>query len=236
MKVCILGNSHIACVKHAWDAVAERYPEVDIVFFGSSANTLEYARADQGLLLPGTEQVARSWALTSGGSKDLAFERFDHVVIHGVLPFLTVWNRLFRWVKKNRGASRAFIRDCFWRGHELTHGVLEQVDQLDKSRVLLTPRPSPIRSGEEKPLSEAAYRELSDFLESGFQDLGYRVRPQPLVSLTEGFNTLRRYNEQAIGLGKRPDGLTLAPEGDRNHMNLQYGELYLDDLLFGLGQ
>ena len=234
MKLCILGNSHIACIKHAWDNIAERYPGVDVVFFGSSANTLEHAKAEQGVLVPGTEQVARSWELTSGGSRELAVERFDHVVVHGVLPFLTRWERLFRWVNKNQTASSAFVRDCFWRGHPLTHKVLAQVDQLDKSRILLTPRPSPVRQGEEVPLPEAGYRELESFMASGFRALGYRVRLQPLASLTQGFHTFRRYNEDAIGLGKRPENLTRAPEGDRTHMNLAFGELYLDDLLSAL--
>lgn len=236
MKLCILGNSHIACIKHAWDSVANRYPGVEVTFFGSSANSLENAQAKQGVLTPGTEQVARSWELTSGGSRDLVFERFDHVVIHGVLPFLTRWERLFRWVTKNKTASSAFVQDCFWRGHPLTHKVLEQVGQLDKSRVLLTPRPSPVKNGEEASLAEEGYRDLESFMVSGFQELGYRVRLQPLSSLTQGFHTYRRYNENAIGLGKRPESLTRAPEGDRTHMNIAFGELYLDDLISALGK
>jgi len=153
-----------------------------------------------------------------------------------VLPFLTRWERLLRWVSKNKTASSAFVRECFWRGHPLTHKVLEQVDQLDKSRVVLTPRPSPVKKGEEISLPEKSYRELEAFMVSGFRELGYRVHLQPLASLTQGFHTFRQYNEGAIGLGKRPEGLTRAPEGDRTHMNLEFGELYLDDLLSALGQ
>lgn len=235
MKVAVIGNSHIACIKQAWDEATTQYPEVTLCFFGSNANTMESVTARDGVLLPGSEHVARSWEITSGGEKVVVLSDYDHVIVHGIVPFMTWWGRLHRWFLNNGRVSSGFRRATFRSGHPLTERVLDALDQLEHANVLLTPRPSPaVQSQDAEPVKDTDFGALSDFIENGFKDLGYAFLPQPAETVTRSFNTYSRYNEGAIGLGRDPRKSRQAPAGDRNHMNLAYGEVWLKQVISAL--
>jgi hypothetical protein len=81
--VCMIGNSHVAALKMAWD---NRRPEiadgVSIAFFSAQTNFLERLEREGTVLVPGTEAAREKLAFTSGtadGRIDIA--RYDAVAM-----------------------------------------------------------------------------------------------------------------------------------------------------------
>lgn len=84
MKICVIGNSHLAAFKLAWDDLADTYHnKAEMIFFGSPGKSLEVA-IESGYLVPTTEKVKKDFHNTSGGLTKIDFADFDAVLLVGL--------------------------------------------------------------------------------------------------------------------------------------------------------
>jgi len=67
MKLCIIGNSHLAAIKLGWDQVGAEFPWLQPQFFGARADALLDLHAEGGRLVPATPDLAAKIAYVSGG-------------------------------------------------------------------------------------------------------------------------------------------------------------------------
>lgn len=84
-KICLIGNSALACVKKAWEnASLEVRSQADLTFFASSAYSTEKLFLRGSALSSDDDKVREQFVLTSGGSSDIDILSFDLFVIYGL--------------------------------------------------------------------------------------------------------------------------------------------------------
>ena len=62
MKICVLGNSHIASLKNGWDRVGQKYPDIELVFFGARGAGLDGLELDGKALVAANDDLRHSLA------------------------------------------------------------------------------------------------------------------------------------------------------------------------------
>ncbi|PZQ17095.1 MAG: hypothetical protein DI565_06855 [Ancylobacter novellus] len=84
MKICILGNSHIAAFRGGWSKVADFYPDVELEFFGAKGMDLKALRARGSVLTANSPKVVKQLMITSGGKSSIDPKDYDGFLIVGV--------------------------------------------------------------------------------------------------------------------------------------------------------
>lgn len=236
MKVCIVGNSHIACIKKAWDSLDASLSEnFTLAFFGSHADTLLNTTSDENGIYPSNEQVANSFKLTSGGYDHISFEKYDALVLHGFSPSFRNYLSLSNYLENNSVTSR-FRDECFFN-ISLTMGKMIESALKSKLPVYVTPRPCVSYSKQEDieekdKISEEVYSKVMNFVKDGFESRSLSYIPQPVDTLIYYNFTKKKYNEAGIGLGAVPknDNSHVLSSSNLTHMNQLYGKAYLESL------
>lgn len=83
MKICVIGNSHVAALKLGWKRIRSDWTGVAMHFFAAPATEMNALSANSPSLEPTTENLRRYLMLTSGaGMIDLS--AFDMVALHGM--------------------------------------------------------------------------------------------------------------------------------------------------------
>ncbi|NQW53315.1 MAG: hypothetical protein HQ465_18940 [Rhodospirillales bacterium] len=54
--VCVLGNSHLASARRAWPLVRDRYPQLQVTFFGGPGKTIGDVKLVEGALTPDNDR------------------------------------------------------------------------------------------------------------------------------------------------------------------------------------
>jgi hypothetical protein len=54
--VCVLGNSHLASARRAWPVVKDRYPQLQVTFFGGPGKTIGDVKLVEGALVPDNDR------------------------------------------------------------------------------------------------------------------------------------------------------------------------------------
>jgi len=89
-RVCFLGNSHLAAVKVGLQMAEEQgvLGGLEYDAFGSPGHSIVGSFVDRGHVMPASDLVAESFAVTSGGQRSLDIERYDDIyLIFGRSPF-----------------------------------------------------------------------------------------------------------------------------------------------------
>ena len=84
MKICVLGNSHLASMKTGWDLVRDATPEYELTFFGAPKAMMDDLFLEGNALMPGTEKLKRKLAMFSEGSESIDLDAFDAFVVVGL--------------------------------------------------------------------------------------------------------------------------------------------------------
>lgn len=249
MRICVIGNSHLAAVKQAWDATPARR-DIDLVFYGSHSGSLREVRAEQGILRTDNEQVFRALSMTSGMAiPELRLCDFDAFFLHSlvnpnsVLPIMLT-------------LARRYALD----GSTVSTGLLEAVAAEKLQTSLLVHMAREIRSATNCPTAaspqpylsheilthsaqsapyanltalscyagpsydDAYLKELSRTLEL----LGVDLLPQPQETIVESWFTDPVYCKGSVRLSQGMD--IEHPKDDFAHMGMRYGALVLRDL------
>src|ERR1700726_4363476 len=84
MRVCVIGNSHVAALKLGWTQVRTTYPKVEITFFAHAGLFINYLKLEDSCLVPTTEDLRKAIAFTSGGQDRIRPEAFDCFLIYAL--------------------------------------------------------------------------------------------------------------------------------------------------------
>lgn len=235
MKICLIGNSHIACIKKAWESVHTKYNSHSITFFGSTADTLLNTRAHQYKLIPTTQQVQNSFHITSNGQEEIDFSLFDLCIVHGVLPILNDWHDLWADLR-NIFYSKEFINICINNliptaptpFKPTAKHLIKEITACTAIPLIFSITPNPIQRKKKNPTTNFNFNELLNFMTSVFNVLGVDYILQPEETMNNYFYTKPEFNKNAIGLGGTPTKETkFVGIRDYIHLNASYGEIYL---------
>lgn len=235
MKLCIVGNSHVASLQRAWSAwpEAER-PALEITTFAARHRLVGESTVTDGRLVPDSEALRESFRFTSGGQDEIDLRAYDAVLVYGL--FVPAYPGPGGWC--SAACQAAALADFF--DPRLGVGVARAIRGGTRAPVLIGHDPLPCdpareAQGVQGPDRYAAALRLANA--GYFAPLGLEMLEQPAqtrvgpAAITRGAYA-RGSRRLAIG-----DGLDdLEHERhDRRHMNAEFGRIWLEMLVARLG-
>lgn len=82
MRICMVGNSHLAAMKSGWQLMSDEYSDIDIVMFGAPGSSFFTIDVRNGQIIADTSKAAESFEKT-GGARAIEIDDFDAVVLVG---------------------------------------------------------------------------------------------------------------------------------------------------------
>lgn len=253
-KICMIGNSHVAAMRLAWDKVAAEYPMVEALIYGAHARNLVTVQADahKELQFDGPPLWSFRAGNDPGRARSIPLGDSDAIVIVGCdfgpsCVFRTY--KRYHFAGLNGRRKQALTRDYFKRAvtaavDESAAGVLAKaIKAAIGTPVMLVPAPLPAESGftdfdktkmepyraaqdaGDGPKLMEVYGEVCDEL----RNRGLQVMRQPEVTTASPLSSLQRYSDNSVRL--RADDDALHPENDYFHMNEEYGSLVWADII-----
>jgi hypothetical protein len=259
-RLCVIGNSHVACLKLAQTrgGAGEMLPPTD--YFAASANRTSKIRVTgAGHLAVGRGRARQQMAAISGGRERINVHDYDAFAFVGIgfefRDFLRVFrthclHRHQRWQAGrgllSDGAFTAFLRSFYaWRPAYRLAGEIAAL--RPEARLAIVAAPFPVRAA----LEEAAYAALRPLGDTGYfaelarlhadcaaaaaRSVGALFVPQAAETLAAPGFTAERFNTGSVGLqtpGVAGVGNWYAEKraSDVWHMNPDFGRGRLADL------
>lgn len=228
MRLCVLGNSHVASLKSGWDAISGDYPDVSITFFAARQRALDGLHLQEGKLVPQTDILAKNIAFTSGGLTQVDLQSYDAFLCYALgLPTPVLDPRY------SSAVTKLIFSDVFSRSLNIKiarlirRGTTKPLYIAPNPRVADTPHtPKP---GLTKQLD---YRATIALMQRELNLDRSKIIPQPPETLTPGGFTLGRFSIGSIRLdvGDAISG-EVHPASDIEHMNRDFGTIWIRNFL-----
>jgi hypothetical protein len=242
MRLCIIGNSHIASLQSGWRSIASEFGGVQPVFFGAPMRMMVDMKLKRGrLAAPRGTDLARQLGVTSGGLREIDGS-YDVYVLYGAAlstkpleAFCEGYRSIDYAVDGRRLLSRQCHREavCALLDKGFLESLLHMLAGVTRAPVVLVA--SPMRSERDTSVFADVIANGDDHaLAASFAAGGYEVArrhgahfvPQP--SETLGRSPLTSARRFSIG-SEKLRGPTR--EDDYIHMNGEYGALLLRAVL-----
>lgn len=218
MRICIISNSHAACLMDAWSDVSAAHPGVEATFFASPAGGLASLTVQGDRLVTPRKYVSNFLKQTSGGQEAIAPSDFDACLVFGLrldVPALEVQ------------LSHAVVRQCCEDAVAVSvnRKICEMIRSISPLPVFSAHTPMPAAS--ETDGERVAYEALFPLLRTPVEAEGAVFLKQPAATVATAFGTLREYSRgsRKLLLGSEP-----AQQHDQDeprHMNAVYGHVFL---------
>jgi len=244
MRICVIGNSHLAALKQAWDQLTFDYREIELVFFGARASAMTHLEVQNGCLVPTNEETRQDIYFTSGGQSLIDINGFDAVLLYGLACDTHIFSPALATHRVGNIADttrKIMSLSCFTRICEdrvrrsLMFKIASLVRSVSGVPIFISPSPFPSRSCVEdtsgkwnilaanycQPIQQGYY----DGINRAFQSFEGIFLPQPGDTVTDFLFTKTQFSKGSIRL---IEGLSSAhPDDDYNHMNKDYGNAFL---------
>ena len=260
-RLCVIGNSHVACLKLTAEA-PDRLPPTDC--FAASANSTASLRlVENRFLATDDARVNRQFAAVSGGRERIDLAAYDAFALVGIRVQLRDVLRFFRshclWRHREWRAERALISDANFRaylaglyGWRAAYRLARLISAArPATTVLLLPAPLPTP----KALGDKTMAELASLRDTGYfaeldrlhravaaraaAAVGAQLVLQRDATLAAPGFTAARFGMGSVGLqGPRTvgDGQWFGEKRstDAWHMNPAFGRTRLEDIAAAL--
>lgn len=223
VKICIIGTSHIASLKLGWGMVQDQFPGHELVFFGSVGASLRHLRVTDRKLISVNKSLTKSLAYTSGGTKDIDPTKYDVIILYGLI---------MRLPRLRQGISRAVfletIKDVSEKG--LTLKIATRLRKLSAKKFWIGINPLEIAPNDQHDDgSFYSYDVLMAELQRVFPVEGVTFLRQPAETICPDLRAPSRFGTGSVRLlppeaGAAPNA---HPEDEVNHMNGEFGRLWL---------
>ena len=202
MRICVIGNSHAAGLKRAWDGLAAEFPGVKLVFFVAPGKRIADLTRQGGRLIPGNDDLRARLEFSSGGAGQVEMAEFRAFLLYGLVGLPQIDRRLssaLREIILSRAAKRM--------------AGLPLVRMLRGARPLfLGTAPVPVPENPACAAQNLPSAQLLAEITRRLPKNAPRLLAQPAETLSDGISTDARY---------------LHGPGDQGHMNLGYNTLVL---------
>jgi len=95
LKLCIMGNSHLAALRHAWTTHPNRWAGIDAHFVGAHKGLLLETQVNDGWLRPSSDASKAAFARLGGG-RGIRLADYDGFVLAGCLVALSLSASVYR--------------------------------------------------------------------------------------------------------------------------------------------
>jgi len=225
MRVCVLGNSHVGCLKQGWDLMREAYPNVDLTFFAARSDGLSGLYLSAGALKARGALLVDSIRHTSGGLDCIKGEDYDVFFLHGLNFSFPRCDYLLS------SAVRSDLLKDVWRS-SLNYKVGLLVKSMTSFPVYIGHNPQ-VSSRREILENSGKYTYADLYVHMGniIRDDGFELISQPESTIVNNWNTSLSFS---IGSSRLDVGDENSndehPPSDLRHMNAAFGRLYLEGL------
>lgn len=228
-RICIIGSSHLACFKLAWDdGLKEKYQKVELTFFSSVGSSMNSLEAHKNYLSSSDDKVVSNMQLSSGGLDRIIPADYDCVIIHGLSP--APINYLEGTTPFSRGAfySHGAIIRC-----TSAFAILQKLKSISDIPVFISHAPGLAELSPDERITSDEYNELIEGLKHAHRDVGSIYVSQPASTICKHLYTKRQYVKGAKRLVRvgNTDPYNEFPEDDIGHMNEEFGKVYLGEIL-----
>lgn len=255
-RICVIGNSHIAAIKQAWDELAPDHPGLKMSFFASGGMRLKDLKADDGKLAPSTQYLTERF-YSDTGEKAIDPSQYDVFILVALGYGLThiIFTALdYRADSMNTGLSpyKHLVSDaCFKEaatdkldGMAVT-SVLRELRSLTDKPVILLAQPLPsarklyrCKTGQFKDIVNYGDKLMDIWLEYGrklSKDYRIKIVYQHPVTVKERFFTRGKFSGGVHLSEKLDDYSRPAPPADMHHMNTNFGKLMIKSAMRHMG-
>ena len=226
MKLCIVGDSHLAAFKNGWNQISSEFQNVNITFFGSQGASLSCLEAENGALVPRNSLIADRLAFTSGGLKEVRAADYEHCLLVGLGLLVPRLDERHSGAFVDRALSDAINLSLSMRTAKRWRSISEA-----PISVVHTPLPAPSKNEEpslyDRPISydrivEVWRRELAAIASA-------TLLAQPPGTRGKGLSTKRDFSAGSLRLdtGQVDPKDIVHHESDNVHMNAKYGAAFL---------
>lgn len=237
MKICIIGNSHLAALKLAIRDGLYQNDGLEIVFWGLHANRYGGIKYENGRLIGPDRDIVL--LVSDGKYETVAPDDFDALVFHGpAVNYTLLLQSVRRHSADLRSYSVAFLRDgvAEYLDKRLTCELIRQIRLTYKGRLLVSPLPmisEQSRALNAQGVESAECALLDDILHGYFEQLGAEYIQQPEVTIVHNIYTAKEYCIDSVRLVAELN--VKHPEDDCRHMNKLYGREVLRAIAEKLG-
>jgi hypothetical protein len=222
-RVCVLGNSHSACLKLAWDSLQVRYPQIALTFFAQRGAGIADLEPRGGALVPTSAGLKKAITHTSGGHSRIDLQDFDVVLMVGVTCGYPLVMSHFSYA-----AARQTLLDLTPK--TVAFDLIGKIRQISDIPIFVAHQPLRTHLGDWDGANDLGpYRRLVDDLNDALmQDVGAILLRQPAQTIANQFFTRPEF---AIGSMRLDIGGKSARANQtanpNSHMNARYGDIYL---------
>jgi hypothetical protein len=247
MKICVIGNSHIAALKKAVEDGALDHTDANIVFFGAPGKNFDKLQVRDGMICGPATLQDMFLRVSDGLYTRIDPAEFDVVVVYaGRFYFHRLLGSIHRVLRSDVHLSK----DCLstgigrWLTSKHVFRLARMIDEASPAtRVVLVPRPIPaagVADASDAAAPDAKSPWVWDTLEPSFRKKIWSICSQ---SASRRGVELFAQPDSTIDANQftKPDFTThsnrlLKPEvkhrqAEVSHMNARFGEVFLLSLL-----
>jgi len=221
MRVCVIGNSHVASLKSGWDQLAARYRDVELTFFASRGNLIAQLELVGNVLVAPGKWLPGDLAHTSGGRDRIELDAYDVFLTYGIAP---------RMPRMDRSLSAAVRAQCC---HDVWSGcTARRIGDLLRAgsdrQVFAGHMPQMAAPAGSRPDGRLSYDETFAYMEREVARDGCVLVRQPKETFADDWASRLELSRGS----KRLDVGDAAsnqphPDDDVVHMNGDFGAAYL---------
>lgn len=226
MRICVLGNSHVASLKLGLEKLPAECKNLEMVFFASRGGGMQGLRLEEDRLLPTGEGLTKSIAHTSGGKTEVVLAEYDAFLVYGLgfrLP-LTAGHlsaAVKRQLSRDTLASSINFRLCSLLREATDKPVYVGHDPQEAA-------------GRRHP-DLAAHLPYEAVYAMAREDLArhdVQLLTQPKQTFADTWFTIPSYSAGSVRLDIGDErSNTLHDDTDSKHMNGEFGRVWLEGLL-----
>ena len=216
-----MGNSHVACIKKAWDNSSSE--GVDIDFFAHQAQGMQALRIEGTSLVPTNDRLKLALERSSYGKSIIKPEEYSALVLVGLGLELLHLNTLSKYSKAVKEATYSdYVKQS------LLYRLVEQVRTISNQPLYVLH--APLKAKNAAHVGCEVYLRSVNLMAEVFAEIGnVTVLPQPLKTIVEDRFTAPEYAKEALKLDIGEIDERHVEDGA--HMNADFGKLWLDDVL-----
>jgi len=234
MRVCVIGNSHTACIKLAWDNWGrEQFKNSELTFYATRGARIGTLYAKDGALHSDEEEVRKNLGISSCGRTNVVLDEYDVCVLVGATPRLEEF--VAGAVRQSRFYSEAVLERA-WRcpmDKSLAKKLLNEIRKLSAIPVVALAKPNLAGEKDCKEIDRDAVERAGELMHEKCLALGADLLLQPdrtvrdLIYTDPGFaRGSRRLIRSGNERGEQDFG-----EDDVTHMNESFGRECLNEFM-----
>jgi|GEM_PF-1257358 len=225
IRLCILGNSHVAALKQASAGFCAEHAQARLTFFAAVSRDSRAMRVTGDSYAPTTDALAAQFRLTSGGAEAIAATAHDAFLLYGFGGRGAPEDRPANYSHALRTATvLARLRADLLIQH------MTALRALTGKPVFAALKPLPAVRPDRTPRRLLPQSEVVALAQARLADpLAVEMIPQPATTLIDDLATDPVHSAGSTPLERPARARRDAhPEDEQQHMNAGYGRLWLE--------